>query len=58
MITKREVFGMLTRLRDAQRDLSEHEFYAREDRGFVNEVLSKELASAIETAEYLMDMAD
>lgn len=58
MITKRELMNALSRIKSADFDLADHQFYERGDRQFVNQVLAKNIAPAIETLEYLMELAD
>jgi hypothetical protein len=50
---KQELYKILERLRSAERALGEHPFYEMIDRRFVNEVLRKDIASAIVDIEYL-----
>jgi hypothetical protein len=57
-VPKRETYSLVSDLRSAHFKLSDHEFATLEDRRFINEVLKRDIAEAILTAEYLDSIAE
>jgi hypothetical protein len=57
-MVKRELNQLIEHLRSAQTKLLDHAFFDKYDRLVVKEVLAKDIADAISTAEYLELMAD